>query len=175
MKLNQLHEPVFTSKDLIDEIYRGNLDKICQANVDYNENDIVTYLKFVADNNLTDWPVPNQSLGSGTSPTDYDNQCQSNWFMPDEYKNFDIENYLLSLCITDQEKDRVEHELTLYKSLNMVPVLRLLKFLVDQLRENKILWGVGRGSSVASYCLYLIGVHKIDSIKYNLNINEFLR
>jgi DNA polymerase III alpha subunit len=50
-----------------------------------------------------------------------------------------------------------------------------LKYLVDTLRENKILWGVGRGSSVASYVLYLIGVHKIDSLKYNLDIAEFLK
>ena len=35
--------------------------------------------------------------------------------------------------------------------------------------------GVGRGSSVASYILYLIGVHRIDSIKYNLDWKEFLR
>jgi DNA polymerase III alpha subunit len=43
------------------------------------------------------------------------------------------------------------------------------------MRENDIVWGVGRGSSVASYTLYLIGVHKIDSIKYELDINEFLK
>jgi hypothetical protein len=43
------------------------------------------------------------------------------------------------------------------------------------MRENKIVWGVGRGSSVASYVLFLIGVHKINSIKYNLDINEFLK
>jgi DNA polymerase III alpha subunit len=36
-------------------------------------------------------------------------------------------------------------------------------------------WGVGRGSSVASYVLFLIGVHRIDSMKYNLDYKEFLR
>jgi DNA polymerase III alpha subunit len=48
-------------------------------------------------------------------------------------------------------------------------------YLVDFMRENKIVWGVGRGSSVASYVLYLIGVHKIDSIQYDLDWTEFLR
>jgi DNA polymerase III alpha subunit len=38
-----------------------------------------------------------------------------------------------------------------------------------------VLWGVGRGSSVASYCLYILGVHKVDSIKYELDIHEFLK
>jgi DNA polymerase III alpha subunit len=57
----------------------------------------------------------------------------------------------------------------------MFDLLFYLKYLVDTMRENKIVWGVGRGSSVASYVLYLIGVHKIDSIKYELDINEFLK
>jgi DNA polymerase III alpha subunit len=34
---------------------------------------------------------------------------------------------------------------------------------------------VGRGSSVASYVLFLIGVHKIDPIKYELPIEEFFK
>ena len=57
----------------------------------------------------------------------------------------------------------------------MITLLKYLKYLVDTMRENKIVWGVGRGSSVASYVLYLIGVHKIDSIKYELDIKEFLK
>jgi DNA polymerase III alpha subunit len=43
------------------------------------------------------------------------------------------------------------------------------------MRSNNIVWGVGRGSSVASYVLYLLGVHKVDSIKYGLDIREFLK
>ena len=54
-------------------------------------------------------------------------------------------------------------------------VLQFLKYMVDTLRENNIVWGVGRGSSVASYVLYLLGVHKVNSIKYDLDPTEFLR
>ena len=43
------------------------------------------------------------------------------------------------------------------------------------MRDNGVIWGVGRGSSVASYVLYLIGIHKVDSMYYDLPINEFLR
>ncbi len=57
----------------------------------------------------------------------------------------------------------------------MTKVLNLLLYLVDHFRTNKIVWGVGRGSSVASYILYLIGIHKVDSIKYDLDIGEFLK
>ena len=54
-------------------------------------------------------------------------------------------------------------------------LLCYLKYLVDTMREHNIVWGVGRGSSVASYCLYLLGVHKINSIKFELDIKEFLK
>ena len=58
---------------------------------------------------------------------------------------------------------------------DMTDLLRYMVYLVDFMRENNIVWGVGRGSSVASYVLYLIGVHKINSIRYNLDWREFLR
>ena len=57
----------------------------------------------------------------------------------------------------------------------MLDLLNYMIYLVDFMRENKIVWGVGRGSSVASYVLYLIGVHKIDSLYYDLDVAEFLR
>ena len=105
----------------------------------------------------------------------FDQNNRLNWFMPSEYKQFDIEDYVLGLCNTPEQKQRVENELTLYKSHAMMDVLQFLKYMVDTLRKNNIVWGVGRGSSVASYVLFLLGVHKVDSIKYNLDPTEFLR
>ena len=66
-------------------------------------------------------------------------------------------------------------ELLLYQERGMFDLLRFLVYIVDVMREQDIVWGVGRGSSVASYVLYLIGVHKIDSLYYDLDIAEFLR
>jgi DNA polymerase III alpha subunit len=43
------------------------------------------------------------------------------------------------------------------------------------MRKYDIIWGVGRGSSVASYVLYIIGIHRINSIQYDLDYKEFLR
>ena len=103
---------------------------------------------------------------------DKSNQC--NWFMPDDYCPNLVE-MLYGMCETDTQKDRVTQELELFIQHSMFDLLFYLKYLVDTMRENKIVWGVGRGSSVASYVLYLIGVHKIDSIKYNLDIKEFLK
>ena len=98
----------------------------------------------------------------------------SEWFIPKEYLDMDIENYLINQCPT-QNYQRLIDELNLFKKHNMIPVLKTMKYIVDTLRSNNIVWGVGRGSSVASYTLFLLGVHKIDSIKYNLPIEEFFK
>jgi DNA polymerase III alpha subunit len=105
---------------------------------------------------------------------DFDRQNQSKWFMPENYCP-DLVEFLFKQCETEEQKDRVEKEVALYIKHEMIELLHFMKYLVDTLRKNNVVWGVGRGSSVASYILYLIGVHKVDSIKYNLDINEFLK
>ena len=95
--------------------------------------------------------------------------------MPEEYQNFNLVEFLLDKCQTEEQSNRVLEELELFVQYDMIPVLNYLKYLVDTMRANNIVWGVGRGSSVASYCLYLLGVHKIDSIKFSLDIREFLK
>ena len=106
---------------------------------------------------------------------EFDNTLQKNWHMPQEYKVLDIAKYVLDLCRTDAELQRVGQELLLYQERDLFDLLRYLKYLVDTLRKNNVVWGVGRGSSVASYALFLIGVHRIDSLYYDLNIDEFLK
>ncbi len=100
---------------------------------------------------------------------------QNLWTMPDEYKKLDIAQWLLDQCKSDVELQRVGQELLLYQERNLFPLLQQLKYLVDTWRTKNVVWGVGRGSSVASYALYLIGVHRINSIYYDLDIEEFLR
>jgi DNA polymerase III alpha subunit len=105
----------------------------------------------------------------------FDERFQSKWRMSDEYKELDIAEYVLSLCTQDYELQRVGEELLLFQERNLFNLLRYMKYLVDTLRKNNIVWGVGRGSSVASYVLFLLGVHKINSIYYDLSIDEFLK
>ncbi len=99
---------------------------------------------------------------------------KDHWFIPKDYENMDIEEFLVTQC-PEQNYDRLVIELELFKQNDMLPVLKTMKYIVDTLRSNGIVWGVGRGSSVASYVLYLIGVHKVDSVKYNLPIEEFFK
>jgi DNA polymerase III alpha subunit len=175
MQIDGLGRITFNSKDLIKEIYRGNKDKISNTNIFSDDIDYVKYLEFIEENNLLDWPIPTPQTIADKEITEFDHINQQNWFMPDEYKNLDIDLYLVNLAQSDEEIMRVTAELILFKEHNMMNLLRFLKYLVDTMRKHNILWGVGRGSSVASYCLYLLGVHKIDSIKYDLDIKEFLK
>lgn len=97
------------------------------------------------------------------------------WFIPNEYKNIDIREWLLSKCTSQDQIQRVELELDLFNKQGMTDILPVMLYIVDTLRSQNIVWGVGRGSSVSCYCLYLIGIHKIDSLKYDLPINEFFK
>jgi DNA polymerase III alpha subunit len=124
---------------------------------------------------LTNIPQLIQYVTSTETIEEFDKRLQSNWYMPDEYKNLDIAKWILDQCQTDSERQRVGEELLLYLDRNLFQLLQYLKYLVDTMRKHNIVWGVGRGSSVASYVLYLIGVHKINSMYYDLDIEEFLR
>jgi DNA polymerase III alpha subunit len=95
--------------------------------------------------------------------------------MPEEYKTLDIAKYVLGQCENEEEMQRAGQELLLYQERDMFDLLRYLKYLVDTMRNNNIVWGVGRGSSVSSFVLFLIGIHKINSIYYQLDFSEFLR
>lgn len=96
--------------------------------------------------------------------------------IPDEYKQIDVVEYVWTRTPEIPERQqRVQQELAIYETRNLYPVLQALIYMVDTMRKNRIVWGVGRGSSVASYVLFLIGVHKIDSVRFQLPIQEFFK
>lgn len=97
------------------------------------------------------------------------------WFTPEPYKSLDILDWCLQKCQNDEEKSRVQIEFLEFEKRNMIPVIKHLLFCVNTWRENNIFWGVGRGSSVSSFVLYLIGLNRINPIKYNLDVAEWLK
>lgn len=169
MRSDSFGNSIFQETDLVELIYKNKLELLDQILLDDSEE--IQKFKNLSELNLK---IVDKNLYS-VSKEEFDNICQQDWFMPAEYQNLDIETWLISQCANDTELARVNEEIVAFREKNMFNVLRLLKYLVDTLRQNNILWGVGRGSSVASYVLYKIGVHKIDSIKYQLDWREFLR
>jgi DNA polymerase III alpha subunit len=97
--------------------------------------------------------------------------------IPQHYKELDVEKYIHDKLVQrdPDEIGRVEMELEMYKERGLFPVLQLLIWIVDTMRKHNLVWGVGRGSSVSSYLLYILGIHKVNSYKYGLDIKEFLR
>jgi DNA polymerase III alpha subunit len=89
--------------------------------------------------------------------------------------NMDIAKYVLDKCNTEAELQRAGEELIKFQEREMFILLKYLKYLVDTMRSNNIVWGVGRGSSVASFVLFLLEVHRINSLYYDLSIDEFLK
>jgi DNA polymerase III alpha subunit len=98
------------------------------------------------------------------------------WNMPEDYRRLDIKKHIESnYMLNNIQLARVDLELDEFKQRNLTDLLRFLVYFVDTVRTNNIVYGVGRGSSIASYVLYLLKVHRIDSFKYNLDIKEFLK
>ena len=95
--------------------------------------------------------------------------------MPKKYYELNVLQWLLEKCHSDEERLRVQQEYSRFEQKGFIKVLQFLIYFIETLRANNIVWGVGRGSSVSSFCLFLIGVHKINPMLYNLDYTEFLR
>ena len=171
MKTDALGVPRFTNHDLIDMIYSGHIDK-CHVVLCDPSDDIDEFNKVAEECGIS--PLT-KNIPLDVNQTEFDNALQSEWFMPEKYKNLNIHNYILTKAEEGKETERAALELGEFEDRGMLDLLRYMVYLVDFMRENKIIWGVGRGSSVASFVLYLIGIHKINPIQYELDWQEFLR
>jgi len=170
MDQNKFSELIFSESDIVDLVMQGHdpavfADMIVDSTVDLDR--------------WPDWsetvPGFQQQHFHSCSVPEFHAAQQQNWHMPESYKNMDIAEHVLGMCQTDAELQRCGAELMLYQERDLFDLLRYLKYLVDIMQQNNIIWGVGRGSSVASHVLYLMGVHRINSLYYNLDIQEFLR
>ena len=170
MKYDQYGQTYTTSNELCDLLYKNPKLDISLFQVE----DSIEFNRSVAELHA-ELDLLDSYHNISQTVEEFDSILQRNWRMPKEYKELDIAAYVLGLCKEEHELQRVGEELILYQERNLFDLLRYLKYLIDTLRKNNIVWGVGRGSSVASYILFLIGVHKIDSLYYNLNIDEFLK
>ena len=176
MKYDQYGQCWTTTDELFDMLYvdpnlpidrflvklEGNSD----SSNEYNKAVQRTYAGFPKLQLLREIDVPLE---------EFDQMQQGNWRMPQMYKDFDIAKHILEKCKTQEELQRVGEELLLYVDRDLIDLLKYLKYFVDTMRMNNVVWGLGRGSSVASYVLYLLGVHKINSMYYDLDIHEFLK
>ena len=169
MRLDKFNNPIFNSHDVFTLLYQGKVDCLKDIVVDINQD--LKSLEVLSEITL------NKHVLIDASIEDYDRDNQQTWYMPEQYKLLDIESHIFNKVDVNNnvQMQRVAEELYEFKQRGMYPLLRWLVYFVDTCIEHKIVWGVGRGSSVSSYVLFLIGVHKIDSLKFNLSWADFLR
>lgn len=169
IKINDYGDCVYSEDSVIEQLYQDPTLDISKITVDTKlYNQALTKLQI-------DLPkLPEQILRNQTV-VEFDKQNYNAWYMPESYENIDVKTYLLEKCNTEEERDRILIEYKLFEQKGFTKVLKFLIYFVDVLRSNNIVWGVGRGSSVSSFCLFLIGIHKINPLFYNLDYREFLR
>jgi hypothetical protein len=171
MKINMYGQAILASDNLRELLLQGK--NIGHLNV-IRDDDITLYEQYqdiLLYNKTIFLDAPEEKL----SFDDFHLQKADEWVFPEEYQEIDVHQWLLNKCKTQEEIDRVNTEYLLYEERDLVMLLRLFIFLVDYMRKNKFIWGVGRGSSVSSYILYLIGVHRVDSLKYGFDIKDYLK
>lgn len=171
MKIDQFGRVELSEKEAFDLLYSKKINKLEEL---FFDEETVQKFNNSLDINKDSFGKINSIPKNTQDIESFDKKNQNLWFCPENY-SFNLVEYLYNLCKNSQERDRVDLELNLYIKHNMIGLLYYLKYLVDTMRENNIVWGIGRGSSVSSFILYLIGIHKINSIEYELDINEFLQ
>ena len=88
MKIDTLGVPKFGADDLIELIYQGKIDKINQVLCEKNP-DTEQFNQSVKDTEIGSMLKFYQALDVDQS--EFDTALQSEWFMPNSYKNINIE------------------------------------------------------------------------------------
>jgi DNA polymerase III alpha subunit len=169
MRTDNYGQLILNETDLCDLFLRDPTRIIKEAFV---EEDINLDHVFISTENL---PKLTKYQTIDASVNQFDEANQNNWFMPKEYLEMDIAQFVLNQCNSESELQRAGEELLKFQEKDLFDLLRYLKFLVDTMRKHNVVWGVGRGSSVASFVLFLLGVHRINSLYFDLSIDEFLK
>lgn len=171
LKINMYGQAILSSSHLRELLLQGK--NISHLNVIFDE-EIELFKKYQSEllkESIIFLDAPEEIL----TFDEFHKKSADEWIFPEIYQKVNVLQWLLNKCKTQEQIDRVHLEYKMYEDRDLVMLLRLFIFLIDYMRKNNFIWGVGRGSSVSSYILYLIGVHRVDSIKYKLEIKDYLK
>ena len=154
-------KPILSNQGIIELAYQNKINNATFEWADTNTKQQYIKSSIFLDNYPFEFKEDLQNIG--------------NWFTPDDYKNIDLDSFILTRCRDNQEIDRAKQELNIVHSLNAEPIFKHLIYIIDYWRSRNLVWGVGRGSSVSCFLLYVIGLHKINPIEYDLDYREFFK
>lgn len=125
-------------------------------------------------NELIDHPI--------TLPTGESDLFPPEFILPDRYKYLDVVGFCCELgqrikqdALYEQRVERLGVEIQLFLESGLEPVIKVLAYVLDTMSAKGVVWGVGRGSSCSSYLLYLMGLHEVDPVRYDIPITDFIR
>jgi DNA polymerase III alpha subunit len=108
------------------------------------------------------------------------------WQLPPEFLSLDVEEHVSVVfgerlpalgydsAQTETAITRVAQELGEFKRRGLDDLLRTIIYVLHRFKETNQVWGVGRGSSCASFILFLLGLHVVDPIKFDVPLEEFM-
>lgn len=103
---------------------------------------------------------------------------------PENKSKDEDESYLRFRCETKMKidkndsnyetyKERMERELDVFSYCGVSSYILIVADFIEWASNNNITIGPGRGSAAGSYVSYLLGIHKVDPIKYGLVFERF--
>lgn len=72
----------------------------------------------------------------------------------------------------DEYDERLAVELDFFIRSGNIGFLLKLHELINKFKEDGVVWGVGRGSGSASLTLFVLEVHDVDPVLYNIPFSE---
>jgi DNA polymerase III alpha subunit len=108
-----------------------------------------------------------------------------NYRIPEKYQKLNLEDELIEDLwdyinrenipkeLHEAYAKRLEDEVREIHVRGMSMLVKTLMYVVDTFEKKGIVWGVGRGSSCASLALCVLGLHKVDPIRFNIPKEEF--
>jgi len=116
-----------------------------------------------------------------------DREIDPSWNIPNNILKIDLLDHILSKLDDElsennfskqeiiERENRVAMEYEIFTQHNFHSLLYTILYVINKFEESHTVWGVGRGSSTSSYILYLMGLHDVDSVLYELDFNEFIK
>jgi DNA polymerase III alpha subunit len=149
-----------TNQGIVELAYQNKLDG---ALFEWQDADSKSHFENICEY-LDTWPFRNNT-----------DTNRRQWFTPQEYQDIDLDQYVLSRCKNQQQMSRARHELNIINQLQVQHIFKHLIYLVNLWRSRNLVWGIGRGSSVSCFVLYVIGLNKINPLDYDLDHREFFK
>lgn len=117
----------------------------------------------------------------GAEPVKLDHR----WLLPESHLSMDLRATIVARAVDrlinlNYPEDvhlaaceRIEAELDEIEQRGMVEFFKTIIYVLDTFKRDGVVWGVGRGSSCACYILFILGLHSVDCVLYNVPMQEF--